>query len=169
MTTRRRWTADDDDLLREHVANGLSIQKTADAMGRSYSTIQDHAKQLGLSFARSAPIEAIVARTMDARAERAQFRDELMQDLKKLKAQLWSSVEVYNFGGKDNTFESAVLDQPPIADQLRLVQAISTGMATIEKIDKMDADQGVTDAAGMLDQIAEAIKKAAEDQVKELL
>lgn len=166
MAPRRPWTSEDDDLLRELVAKGTSIAKTAEAMNRSYSTVQAHAKELGLQFGGNAPLAAIATRKADARAERAQFRAELMDDLKRLKQQLWQPTTVYNFGGKDNTFEEAMLDQPPIADQLRLVQAISTGIATIEKLEKMDADQGVSDAAGMLDEIAKAIQKAADEQAE---
>jgi len=165
----RRWATEDDDLLREHVAKGLSITKTANAMGRAPSTVEEHAKQLGLSWARSATPEAIAAVRADERARRVQFRDELMTDLERLRAQLFSPALVHSFGGRDNTFATATLDQPTIADQLRLVQAISAGMATLERLAAMDADQGISDAAGMLDQIAQAITKAAEEQAAALL
>lgn len=160
----RPWTTDDDDLLREHVANGLSINKAAKAMGRGASTVAEHAKQLGLSWARPATPEAIAATRANERARRVQFRDELMTDLERLRRQLFRPALVHSFGGRDNTFATATLDQPAIADQLRLVQAIAAGMATLERLAAMDADQGVSDAAGMLDQIAKAIAKAAEDQ-----
>ncbi|MBO0920365.1 hypothetical protein J1G42_05945 [Cellulomonas sp. zg-ZUI222] len=160
----RRWGTEDDNLLREHVAKGLSISKTAKAMSRGESTVAEHAKQLGLSWARSAIPEAIAATRADERARRVQFRDELMTDLERLRRQLFSPALVHSFGGRDNTFATTTLDQPTIADQLRLVQAIAAGMATLERLAAMDADQGVSDAAGMLDQIAKAIAKAAEDQ-----
>lgn len=161
MATRRPWTAADDAALRRHVAAGLSISKTAVAMSRSESAVKDHAKQLGLVWNREAPMAATTALLQDTKARRARFREELMDDLERLKAQMFSPVTVYNFGGKDNTFEEAVIDQPPIADQLRLVQAMQVGVNTIDKLEQMDADQGVVDTVGLLDQIGDAIKAAA--------
>jgi len=163
MVARRAWTPDDDADLRRAVALGKSISQTAKAMGRNESVVKDHAKALGLSWNRDVPMAATKAQQADLRARRARFSEELMTDLERLKQQMFRPVTVYNFGGKDNTFEEAVIDQPPIADQLRLVQAMQVGVSTIEKIEKMDADQGVADAAGLLDKIADAIKAAADE------
>ncbi len=160
---RRRWATDDDDLLREHIANGLSIVKTAKAMGRAETTVVEHAKQLGLNWSRSATPQAIAATRADERARRVRFRDDLMTDLERLRAQLFAPTLVHSFGGRGNTLATATLDQPAIADQLRLVQAISAGMATLERLEALDSKEGVGDAVGMLDQIAQAIAKAAEE------
>ena len=159
---RRPWTTDDDDLLREHVADGLSMAKTAPGDGPGLSTVEEHAKILKLSWARSATPEAIAATKADERARRSRYRAGLMDDLERLRAQLWAPTLVHRFGGRDNTFATATLDQPAIADQLRLVQAIGAGMATLERLEKMDADQGVSDAVSLIDGIADAIVKAAE-------
>jgi hypothetical protein len=165
----QKWKSpEEDELLRECLANRLSVAKTAAKMGRSQDAVWLHAKALGLSFARTVDIAVSAAIKIDARADRAQFRAEFMEDLKKLKAQMWTPSLVYSFGGKDNTFEEATLDQPAIADQYRLVQAINVGLNAIERLEKMDADVGISDAAGMLDRISEAIKKAADDQASVL-
>lgn len=161
MATRRAWTPDDDAALRRHIAAGDSIAKTASAMNRAMSTVEGHAKTLGLSWNRDANIAATKALVADTRARRAAFRADLMTDLERLKDQMFKPTTVYNFGGKDNSFEEAVLDKPPIADQLRIVQALAAGVATIEKLENMDADQGVVDATGLLDAIGDAIKAAA--------
>lgn len=159
---RGKWRSAEDDVLREHIANGLSIVKTAKAMGRAESTVFERAKGLGLNWSRSATVEAIAATRLDERARRSRFRDELMTDLERLRAELFAPTLVHSFGGRDNTLATAVLDQPSIADQLRIVQALSAGVATLERLEKMDADQGLAEAAGMLDSIGTAISRAAE-------
>jgi hypothetical protein len=149
--------------MRECIAKGMSVAQTGKEIGRVPASVQTKAMALGLHFARSVPLEAAETRRADARDRRHAFREALQGDLEKLRSQLFSEALVYNFGGKDNTYEEAKLDQPPIADQLRLVQAISAGISTIERLEHMDADQGVTDVVGMLDRIAAAIERAARE------
>lgn len=157
------WTDEEDERLRKCVADGLSINDTARELGRPASSVQTRAKSFGVNWSRPPNPEAAASVITDARARRQAFRISFMGDLEQLRAQLFAPTQVYNFGGKDNTFAETTLPAPPIADQLRLVQAISAGISTIERLENLDADQGVADVVGMLDRIAGAIKKAAEE------
>jgi hypothetical protein len=162
MMTVRRWGKDEDDVLRKLVDSGLSITASAKTMGWAKQTVISHAQQLGLQWNRTRVVEATTARIVDAKARRAVLRQDLLSDLERLRKKVWQPALVYNFGGSANTFESEVLDEPPIADQLKLIQAVSTGVTTLEKLDRMDADDGLVGVVGVLDRIARAITAAAE-------
>lgn len=68
---------------------------------------------------------------------------------------------VYNFGGKDNTFEQRTLDTAPI--EVRRSIIVTAGI-TFDKLTRIvEKDTGGADAAaGVLDQVASALASAAE-------
>ncbi len=67
--------------------------------------------------------------------------------------------EVYNFGGKDNTFESRVLDSAPVEVRRNV---ITTAAITFDKLTRIveKSDTGLEQAAGVLDQIADGLRRS---------
>lgn len=159
----RPWTSSDDDQLRELHAAERSVRQIAATIDRSRTGTARRLAHLGLSSANRSRTEAAThAHVVDAKARRATLALEHLSDAERLRRQLFAPTVVFNFGGKDNTYEQRTLDKPPIADQLKLVQAVGAAVATLERLARIDADNGVDEAVGMLDTIAAAIAAAAD-------
>lgn len=135
--------------VRELHAEGMGLNAIARELGLSASTVSQMAKQEGLSFDRAATRNAVEARKVDAAAMRAELQIGLLQDAKRLRSELWSPCTVFNFGGKDNTYEEREIDAPPFADKLKLVQAVGVAITHSLRIadhDANTADLPVVDA-----------------------
>lgn len=126
-------------------AQGLSRNGIADAMGRSGRTVSRIAKELGLSFERTRTAAATAAKVADGKARRAALALALLDDAERLRQQLWKPARVHSFGGRDNTFNEATLDQPTFADQRNIMQAAATAIDRSVKLDEYDTGQ---DAGG---------------------
>ncbi len=159
---RRPWDAEDAAVLLRMHSEGASLVSIAKKLERSPATVSLHAKRAGLGFDRSKTEKATHAAVADAKARRAALALDLLRDAERLREQLWSPTKVYNFGGKDNTYAERTVAQPPHAEQLKIVQAVNTTIGALERLDKMDADNGIDAAVGMLDGIAKAIEKVAD-------
>lgn len=162
MAAARPWTDDDDARLRELHAAETSLRAIAAALDRSKTAVARRLAHHGLSAAdRSQTMAATAAKVADARARRAALELALLEDAARLRQQLFAPTVAFNFGGKDNTYAEKRLDQPTFADQLKIVQATGAAIDRALRIAEHDADTGVDQAVGMLDQIAAAIGAAA--------
>jgi ParB-like chromosome segregation protein Spo0J len=129
---------DDREQVRRLHAEGLGRNDIARAIGRSPSTVSKIAAALGLTFDRTATAVATEARKADARAMRAEIALGLLEDVVRLRGQLFKSCTVFNFGGKDNTFEQALIDEPTFADKRNILTAIGTAVDRAMKLDAYD-------------------------------
>jgi hypothetical protein len=161
MAASNPWPAEFDQQLRDLHGQGLSLRECATRLGRSRGCVGNHAKDLGLSWDRAQTKAATSARVADNRALRSQLEAGFLADAAKLRAQLFSACTVFNFGGKDNTYEERVVDKPPFVDQLKIMQAATIAVTHSLKIAIHDGDPGTADAIGMLDAIAGEIRAAA--------
>jgi hypothetical protein len=151
------WTTDENDRLRELHAAGHTLHAVAAEMGRSKATVSRHAALLGLGWDRAQTKDATKAKKADADARRAQLKLDLLEDAAKLREQLWKPTTVFSFGGKDNTFNSRELDQPPHVDQLKLVQATSAAINAYGRLEQLDTAADTDDAKSMLAQLGRAL------------
>lgn len=156
-----RWTPDEDATLRERLAAGCTQRTVAAELGRSPGSVAARAAKLGIRGDRTQTEAATRAVVIDARARRAKLEVGLLEDAERLRSELFAPTVVFNFGGKDNTYEERTLDEPPHADKLKLVQAVGAAIDRALKISTHDADTGVTEAVGALDQVEQAIAAAA--------
>lgn len=164
MAARREWTDDEDQILRDFAAAGRSISKMSAALvERHPSSVKRRLDRLGIHGDRTQTAAATQAKVIDAKARRAALEVALLEDAEKLRGQIWRPVTVFNFGGKDNTYEEHDLDEPPHADKLKLMQAVGVAVDRSLKISVHDVDTGVTEAVGALDQIADALALVAKD------
>jgi len=163
MPPRRRWTPEHDEQLRTMHAAEMSVRDIARKLGFGHGTIGRHLTALGLAGGnRTRTAAATQTNRADAAARRAALAVNLLSDAERLRAQLWQPHTYFDWGGKDHDFAEHTVPEPTPADKLKLVQAASALVATIERLTKLDADAGVHEAVGMLDQIAAAIKAAAD-------
>lgn len=158
------WTPRRDEQL--HTWNAavppVPISEQARRLKTSTAVIVRRRKTLGLVSDRTGTAAANEARRVDAKLRRAELAEKLLDDAEKLREQLFNPVTVFNFGGKDNTFEQERIDEPTFADKLKIVQAVGTAVTHHIKLVEHDAEGGVTEAVSMLDGLAAALGKAAD-------
>lgn len=137
------------------VRAGGTCRAVADEFKRSPSTISKIAKAEGLSFDRSQTKAATKAKQEDNRERRARITSQMLSDIEKLQSQMFAPTTVYNFGGRDNTFETADIPEPSFRDKRDITAAISNLMGRVldtERIDRPDAAGGVLE--GIVDHLA---------------
>lgn len=153
MALPRPWTDADSDALKAAHAEGLSLHAAATRLGRSKGITSRYAANLGLTWDRTRTAAAAQARVIDGKARRALLQVALLEDAEKLRAQLWAPCLVHSFGGRDNTYAEHTLDQPPFADQLKIVQAVGTAIEKSLRLADYDSAGG-DHARGLLTAMA---------------
>jgi hypothetical protein len=158
-------TDDDRERVRQLHTAGACRNDIAREIGRSPSTVSKLAKQLGLSFDRSKVKAATAAKAADAKAKRAVLMNNLLDDAERLRQQLWHQAHVYSFGGKDNTFAEAYVEQPSFRDQRDIVQAVNTALGASLRLDQHDGDGSIEQVGSLLGSLFDTITgRHAEDQ-----
>jgi len=133
------------------IRGGGTCRGIAEHHGVSPSTVTKLAKDAGIAnaFERAQTKNATEARLADNRARRAELSSRLLKKAGQLLDQMDRPHRVFNFGGKDNTFEERVLDVPPTGDLRNLMVTAATAIDKHVVLEKVDADSG-TDTAGSL-------------------
>ena len=127
--------------------------------GVSQSTVSLIAQDAGLTsaFDRTTTKHATAAATADNKARRAAIASRLLTKASEFLDQIDAPHLVFNFGGKDNTYEERELDRPPTADMRNLMTCAAIAL------DKHGGDQGVEGARAMILDLAQALRGAASD------
>ncbi len=142
-------------------AEGHSRNAIARSIGRSGRTVSRIAEALGLTFERGDMVKAATeAKKIDAKAKRAQLANDLLDDAARLRRSLWEACTVYNFGGKDNTFEQALISEPSFRDKREIMQAVSVAAERSMKLDEYDRQTGADEERSMLVDLAEKLGAA---------
>src|SRR5690349_499265 len=110
----RRETFQQGERARELFDQGMGCNAIARELGVGAATISRWADREGLSFAREATALAVRARTLDIAESRTLLTKKMLGVAHDVLDQLDGPYLVYNFGGKDNTYEEHLLDTPPI-------------------------------------------------------
>lgn len=138
-------------------AAGKSRNEIAAELGRSTGVITKMAVQMGLRFDRAATKAATAARVADAKAKRAEEMNALLDAAKRLRLQLFAPCLVHSFGGKDNTYAEARLEQPPFADQAKIMQAYNLAMSNSLRLDQHDGDGTVEQVGSLLGNLFQSL------------
>lgn len=112
------------------------------------------AAELGLSFVRGGARTAAAteARKADAATRRSEIEAAALDAAQRLLGQMFDRALVYNFGGKENTYESTTLEEPPFADKRAIATSVQALMQTALKIAEHDrADASVSGVDAWLD------------------
>ncbi|PWC05399.1 helix-turn-helix domain-containing protein [Agromyces badenianii] len=143
------------------VKAGKSRNDIARETGLGAATVSRIAKAVGLSFDRSKTAAATEARKVDLAAERIRLLERMLANGHAAMETVEGPVVVYNFGGKDNTYREKRFAKAPLA--LRKDAQTTAGIAFDKATRIVEKDNGGLDqAVGVLDQIAEGFKAAAE-------
>lgn len=163
----RPVTEEDYRLVADLHAQGLSRNEIARRSGRAQRTVSVIAAELGLSFDTSLTEEATRARVAQLAALRADTAIDLHLDALKLTQAMWEPAKVFNFGGKDNTFASRQVDEPPAADKKALMTAAGIALEKSLKLVPPAEDAGADDARSMLGQLMRGLKAAYDEAASE--
>ncbi|NEY32067.1 helix-turn-helix domain-containing protein [Streptomyces sp. PRKS01-65] len=117
------------EIIRLH-GEGKGRNEIARLTRRSQRTVSVICAEEGLTFDVTMTEEATRHRVAQLAERRAILAEELQGDAERLTEQMWRPAKVFNFGGKDNTYEEHDVDEPP-ADAKKNLMA-SAGIA-IEK------------------------------------
>lgn len=141
-------------------AGGLSCNAIARELGCAPSTVSRWAKGEGLSFDRSQTAAAVAAHTVDLAAGRTRLAEKMLAASEAMLDRIDDEYVVYNFGGKDNTFEQRTLDSAPVEVRRNI---ITTAAITFDKLTRIveKSDTGLDQAVGVLDTLAEGFRAAA--------
>ncbi|MEU8473751.1 helix-turn-helix domain-containing protein [Streptomyces hygroscopicus] len=134
-------------------AEGCSRNEIARRLKRSGRTISLIAQDLGLSFDRTATEEATRARQADLAEKRTILAEALIEDAMRLTEQMWEPSTIYNFGGKDNTYEERTVDEPPADAKRQLMTAAGAAIDRSLKLAPPVVGTGEEDAKSMLGKI----------------
>lgn len=152
-----------DEIRRLHAA-GHGRNEIARRMGRSTRWISATAAHLGLSFDRTATQEALKARLADLAERRQLLAEELQGDAEKLSAQMWEPAKIYNFGGKDNTYEERDVSEPPPVEKRALMGAAGLAIEKSLKLLPPATQSGEDDAKSMLGKMMAGLQQVWDEQ-----
>ncbi|GAA2772869.1 helix-turn-helix domain-containing protein [Saccharopolyspora taberi] len=142
--------------VRELHEQGKTRNDIAKLMGRSPGTVTVIARELGLSFDRSATAAATEAKQRDNRARRAELVDRLYTRAERVLETL--EADEYRFTATTiNGIETERLGHVPAQDERHLSSSISTHLTTAAKLEAIDADGQAEAARSMLGSLAEAL------------
>ena len=153
------------DLIRsgKHTRN-----EVAKLTGRGVATITRIGNSIGWDWmsAGDERMQSTLARAHDARSafcadRRAGIAARLTEEAEKLLDELHGEYLVYNFGGKDNTYEEHTLEAPPTEAKRALVSTVREAMRTVLEIDRHDAVTDEGKAKGLLERIVEGLEAAS--------
>ncbi len=130
-------------------------------LGVSVGAVTRHAP--AGSFDRSATAAGVKARKTDMAARRAELASKLLGDAERIREGLWKPALVFNFGGKDNTYNDHTLDRPSFADQRNIILSANTALAAHLRLVDHDSDGGVAHAESVLDAFMDSVAQRARE------
>lgn len=140
---------------------GLARNEIARRVGISAGSVTNICRDAGLTFDRSETKQATEARAVDLAAGRIRLAEKMLAASEGMLDVIDGPYEVYNFGGKDNTFESRVLDSAPVEVRRNV---ITTAGITFDKLTRIveRSDTGLDQAIGVIDTLAAGFTAVAE-------
>lgn len=118
--------------------SGKSCNEIARITGRGTTTVSRIAASVGHEWGQSNVVRAHEARKAYGAEARATLAARLHDAAGKLIDQLDQPHLVFNFGGRDNTYEEHTLDEPDVASKLNLIRGVREAMRTVLDIDRHD-------------------------------
>ncbi|MYS91454.1 MULTISPECIES: helix-turn-helix domain-containing protein [Streptomyces] len=163
----RPVTEEDYQRVRELHALGMGLNAIAREIDRAQRTVSVIAAELGLTFDTSMTEEATRARVAQLAALRADTALDLHLDALRLTQQMWEPAVVFNFGGKDNTFASREVQEPPAVDKKALMSAAGIALEKSLKLVPPADDSGAEDAQSMLGKLMAGLKAVYDEAADE--
>ncbi len=142
-------------------ARGLGRNAIAREVGCSSATVTKIAREAGLSFDRSETELATRARLIDLADHRAVLARSFQVRSQELLDAMESPVTIGNFGGRDNTWNETLLDEPTIEGKKALVTAAAARAAS-ELVRADLASTSTAEAVGMVGDLARGLRGFAD-------
>jgi hypothetical protein len=142
------------------LGQGHGCVEIAKQVNRAPDTVSKIAQSIGHSFGDTNLAHAHEARSAYSAERRASIAAKFTDVCERLLDELEGEFLVFNFGGRDNTYEEHTLDQPPVEAKRQLIQAAREAMRTVLEIDKHDNrnDEGLAAVDSWLrDIVGEAV------------
>lgn len=155
---------------REAIADAIRAGRPRNEIAREFDcspgTVSNIASERDLTdaFDRSATKNATEARLADNRSRRAELSSRLLTKAGEFLDQIDQPHTVFNFGGKDNTFEQRTLDKPPTGDIRNLIVSAATAIDKHIVIDRHDSGAGLDETVGLLGRIMTGLKAKHGDE-----
>lgn len=142
-------------------AQGLARNEIARRVGISAGSVTNICRDAGLTFDRSETKQATEARQVDLAAGRIRLAEKMLAASEDMLDRIDDEYVVYNFGGKDNTFEQRTLDSAPVEVRRNV---ITTAGITFDKLTRIveRSDTGLDQAVGVIDTLAAGFTAVAE-------
>ncbi len=158
MPSSGRPIGDEDyEQVRRLHGEGFGRNEIARRIHRSGRTVSKLAEEMGLSFDRGPTEVATEARKADGRARRAALALALLEDAERMRKQLFAPVTVYNFGGKDNTFEQALINEPSFRDKREIMTAVGIAIDRSVRLDEYDSGASLGQVVSLLDRLGASL------------
>lgn len=128
-------------ILADIQSGALGARRIADKHGVAPSTITKIAKESGVqdAFERSQTKNATEAAALDNKALRVRTARRFLDKANELLDQMDQPHLVFNFGGKDNTYEEHTLQKPPTGDLKNLMVSAATAIDKHLVLERHDA------------------------------
>lgn len=165
--TRTPVTEEDYQRVAELHAQGMGRNAIAREIGRAQRTVSVIAAELGLVFDVSMTQDATRHRVAQLAALRADTAVDLHLDALRLTQQMWEPAIIYNFGGKENSYNWKEVAEPPSGDKKNLMAAAGIALEKSLKLVPPSDDSGAEAARSMLGQLMVGLKAAYEEAVSE--
>lgn len=117
---------------------GLSCNQIAAQTGRSSDTVSRIAATIGHRFGQQNAARAREVASGYGAERRAATMAKFHQRADELLDAMEGSYLVFNFGGRDNTYEEHQLKAPPVEAKRQLMQAARDAMRTVLDVDRHD-------------------------------
>lgn len=167
---QRPVTDEEREQVRKLHGEGLGRNAIARRLHRGTRTISTIADALGLSFDRAAQTAvATEVRAMDLAARRQALAEQLHSDAERMRAQLWEPTTVYNFGGKENTYEEHTFDQAPADIKRSIMSSVGVAVDRSLKLSPPKDDAGIEEGIDLITSLMSGLAKihAAQKQEQE--
>lgn len=139
-------TDDEKQHIVELIQSGKGCAEIAREVGRAVDTVSRIAKTIGWTFGKTNLARAHEARSAYSSERRAELAARATEEADRLLRELHGEYMVFSFGGKDNTFNAKVLEEPPIEAKRAMIQGFRELIRTVIDIDRHDSrnDEGAS-------------------------
>lgn len=146
-------------------AQGLSRNAIARETGRGAATVSRTLAAAGRTMDRSSTKQATEARQIDLAASRVELAQKMMQRAHTILDGLDGPYTVYNFGGKDNTYNEHTFTTPPIEVQRNALTTAGIAFDKATRIVEAPKDGADVDAvkAALVDFAAQLYQEGEAD------
>lgn len=153
-------SAEERERIIEAFATGKSCRQIAREFGRSTTTISTIAKSVGHEFGQINTERARAINQKYGAEWRADMRQRLADEAGRLLDDMRKPSLVFNFGGKENSYNEHIIEEPDFRSKRDLMQAVSTALKSIRDLDATDSTTG---NLGQLGEWFAAIDRAASE------